>query len=157
MSFRKSYRANSLERAAKMACEDIEYWGKENPCSFKRIAEAQGKVRKSYFGCYTLYIDSVKRECFMFIKSGECYVIKKLSFDPLNQLNDEQIVGELRKRGHKIIIDKYLSYNNVVEKGIIKDSINDSDVQNILSESTDQQLLEAFYARGYGRLFNKFI
>lgn len=154
MSFRKSYRADSYERAAKMACEDIEYWGKENQCLFKRIAEVKGKVRKSYFGGYIFFI--IRRECFEFIISGESYVIIKLPFDQSNQINDKQIVDKLRRSGLKIIINEYLSYNNVIEKGVLKDSINNFDVQNILTKYTINQLINILYDRGYGKL-NEFI
>ena len=122
---------------------------KKDQYLFKRIAKAKGTVRTSYFGWYIFFI--VEKECFMFLFSEEGFCIKKLPFDPLNQLSDEQIVKELRKRGYGININEYLSCNNVIENGVIKDSINDSDVQDILLKSTEVQLLNALYERKYGK------
>ena len=152
MNFRKFYRADSPKKAAKMAYEGVDC-DKEKQCLFKEIAEAKGAEWESYSGYY-FYI--VKEKCFEFIKSKECCAIIELPFDPLNQLNDEQIAFELKERGYNIFINKYLSCNNVIEKGVIKRSINDFDVQIILSKSTDNQLINALYERGYGKL-NVFI
>lgn len=128
---------------------------KKDQYLFKRIAKAKGTVRTSYFGWYIFFI--VKKECFMFLFSEEGFCIKKLPFDPLNQLSDEQIVKELRKRGYGINTNVYLSCVNVVEKGVIMNTISVSDVQDILSKSTDSQLLNALYERKYteceGRFF----
>ena len=147
----KFYRADSYSIAAEMASKDIENWSEEDRCKLQEIAKAKGKARLSYFGCYLFFI--IQKECFMFYisKSDNGVSIKKLPFDPLNQLNDEQIVHELARRERKIIIDKYLSCNNVIENGVIKDSINDSDVQDILLKSTEVQLLNALYERKYGK------
>jgi len=133
--------------AARMASEDIENWSEEDRRKLQEIAKAKAKARLSYSGCYMFFI--VERECFMFFISEEGFSIKKFQFDPMNQLNDEQIISKLREMGVKIFLIRecYASYINIVKKGVLKNSINEIEERNILSEYTVQQLLNKLYER----------